>query len=100
MINIKEQGVIITMDYVHNLMDYHDPVVQSTDPEDVPSFKGLYFKNCVCLNAEYGIKINGLEGYPSSISDVQFDDCTFVAKQENIERMCENVVYNNCEFIK
>lgn len=98
MINIKEQGVIITMDYVHNLMDYNDPVVQSTDPEDIPAFKDLYFKNCVCLNAEYGIKINGLEGYPTSISGVHFEGCTFVAKQDNIEKMCENITYTDCEF--
>ncbi|MBP3205316.1 MAG: glycoside hydrolase family 28 protein [Lachnospiraceae bacterium] len=75
MVNMKEQAVILTMDYVHNLMDYNDPVVQSTDPEDIPEFRRIYFKRCICVGAGQPVKIKGLEGYPESIHDVEFVDC-------------------------
>ncbi len=75
MVNIRQQPVIITMDYVHNLMDYNDPVVQSTDPEDIPEFRNIYFKRCVCVGAGSPVKIKGLEGYPDSVHDVCFEDC-------------------------
>ncbi|MBR1855417.1 MAG: hypothetical protein IJ794_20120 [Lachnospiraceae bacterium] len=56
MVNMKEQPVILTMDYVHNLMDYNDPVVQSTDPEDIPEFRKIYFKRCYCVGAGQPVK--------------------------------------------
>ncbi len=75
MVNIKEQPVIITMDYVHNLMDYNDPVVQSDDPEDIPEFRNLYFRRCTCVGAGAPVKVRGLEGYPDSVHDVYFEEC-------------------------
>ena len=43
MVNIKKESVIITMDYVHNQMDYFDPVSQSTVPEDIPEFRNKMY---------------------------------------------------------
>ena len=75
MVDMKEQSVIMTMDYVHNLMDYNDPVVQSNDPEDIPEFRNIYFKNCTCIGSGAPVKINPLNGYPDSIHDIHFEDC-------------------------
>ncbi|MCR4903350.1 MAG: glycoside hydrolase family 28 protein [Butyrivibrio sp.] len=75
MVNIKQQPIIITMDYVHNLMDYNDPVVQSTDPEDIPEFKNIFFKRCICEGSGEPVKIKGLDGYPDSVHDIYFEEC-------------------------
>ncbi len=75
MVNIRNEAVLITMDYVHNLMDYHDPVVQSSDPEDIPEFRNIYFERCVCPDKTAHIKIKPLNGYPDSVHDVYFKDC-------------------------
>ena len=63
------------MDYVHNLMDYNDPVYRSTDPKDVPEFRSIYFKRCICPDESAYYKIKALEGYPDSIHDVYFEEC-------------------------
>ncbi len=75
MVNIKEQPVILTMDYVHNLMDQYDDVVQSTDPEDIPEFRQIYFSNCHCVGSGSPVKVKALDGFPDSIHDVYFRDC-------------------------
>lgn len=85
MINIRSESVILTMDYVHNLMDYNDPVSQSTDPEDIPKFRGIYFKRCICPDENACHKIKALEGYPDSIHDVYFEEC-HLGNQEHDRR--------------
>ncbi len=75
MVNMKSESVVITMDYVHNLMDYNDPVSQSTDPEDVPEFRNLYFKRCVCADDGAFYRIRALEGHPETVHDVYFEEC-------------------------
>ncbi len=75
MVNIKAEAVVITMDYVHNLMDYNDPVSQSTDPEDVPEFRNIYFKKCISSDENAYYRIKALEGHPETIHDVYFDEC-------------------------
>ncbi len=75
MVNMKSESVVITMDYVHNLMDYNDPVSQSTDPEDVPEFRNLYFKRCVCADDGAFYRIRTLEGHPETVHDVYFEEC-------------------------
>ncbi len=84
MINIKNQPVIMTMDYVHNLMDYRDPVVQSDDPEDIPEIKNIYFRNCNCIGAGAPVKINPLEGYPESIHDIYYENCYLEGAENNM----------------
>ena len=75
MVNIREESVILTMDYVHNLMDYNDPVVQSDDPEDIPEFRNLLFERCICPDITAHAKIKPLEGHSGTIHDVCFRDC-------------------------
>ena len=75
MVNIKTTAVKISMDYVHNQMDYFDPVVQSNDPEDIPEFKDLFFENCICPDETAEVIIRPLSGVPLSIHDVSFKDC-------------------------
>ncbi len=84
MINIKNQPVIMTMDYVHNLMDYRDPVVQSDDPEDIPEIRNIYFRNCNCIGAGAPVKINPLEGYPESIHDIYYENCYLEGAENNM----------------
>ncbi|MCR5295053.1 MAG: glycoside hydrolase family 28 protein [Lachnospiraceae bacterium] len=75
MVNIRQQPVIITMDYVHNLMDYNDPVVSSSDPEDIPEFRNITFRRCRCVGAGEPVRIKGLDGYPDSVHNVFFEEC-------------------------
>ncbi len=75
MVDIHKESVIISMDYVHNLMDYHDPVVQTSDPEDIPEFRNLYFKRCICPDSSARVVIRPLDGYPDSVHDIHFKDC-------------------------
>ncbi len=75
MVNIKNEAVILTMDYVHNQMDYFDEVSKSTDKEDIPEFRNIYFSGCNCSDPDPTCKIKPLEGYPNTIHDVFFDNC-------------------------
>ncbi len=94
MYNLRTGAVRLTMNYVHNLMDYFDPVVQSDDPEDIPHFRNISFENCRCLGGEIGIKIYGLEGHPDTITDVSFENCDFNTKEAIDLRDCTNVTIN------
>ena len=80
MVDIKERAVSITMDYVHNLMDYHDPVVQSDDPEDIPYFRNIRIEDCMCTGGKQGIVIHGLAGMPSTVRNVKIVNCGFDAE--------------------
>ncbi len=80
MVDIKERAVSITMDYVHNLMDYHDPVVQSDDPEDIPHFRNIWIEDCMCTGGKQGIVIHGLAGMPSTVRNVKILNCGFDAE--------------------
>jgi polygalacturonase len=75
MVNIRKEAVIITMDYVHNQMDYFDAVSTSSDPEDIPEFKNIYFERCICSDESPGTVVKGLEGCPGTVHDVYFKDC-------------------------
>ena len=76
MIKMKEESLIMTMDYVHNQMDYCDKVVQSEDLEDIPEFKNIYFNHCICPDKEAHYRIEGLKGHKESIHDIFFEDCS------------------------
>ena len=77
MVNIKKYAVTVTMAYVHNLMDYFDPVVQSDDPEDIPEYRNLYFERCVCPDADAEVVVEPLNGHPETVHDVFFRGCEF-----------------------
>jgi polygalacturonase len=75
MVNIKSESVIITMDYIHNLMDYNDPVSNSTDPEDIPEFRNIFLKQCISSDPDAYYMIRSLEGHPETVHDIFFEKC-------------------------
>ncbi|MBR6696893.1 MAG: glycoside hydrolase family 28 protein [Lachnospiraceae bacterium] len=91
MVNIQQEAVIMTMNYVHNNMNYHEPVSQSEELDDIPEFRNIYLENCVCKGANRGIKIAGLDGKPHTIHDIHFKNCSFEADNENVLVNCENI---------
>lgn len=96
--HLKESAITMTMDYVHNLMDYNDPVVQTNDPEDIPYFRNVLIEHCNCFGGETAVKIHGLTGNSGSISNILIDHCLFTAKQKSDLKDCERVSVTNCEF--
>lgn len=77
MVELQEKAVSITMDYVHNLMDYHDPVVQTDDPEDIPEFRNIVIEDCVCTGGDTAVVIHGLTGKPETVHDITIRNCDF-----------------------
>ncbi|MBQ7678402.1 MAG: glycoside hydrolase family 28 protein [Butyrivibrio sp.] len=75
MVNIQGRPVSISMDYVHNLMDYYDPVAQTDDPEDIPEFRDICFRRCRCTSAGMPLRVESLAGHPETVHDVVFEDC-------------------------
>lgn len=91
MVDIKERAVSITMDYVHNLMDYFDPVVQSDDPEDIPEFRNVIIEECVCTGGKIGVVVHGLSGRPQTMHDITIKNCDFETAQAMDVQDCINV---------
>lgn len=91
MVDIKEKAVSITMDYVHNLMDYFDPVVQSDDPEDIPEFCNILIEDCVCTGGKIGVVVHGLSGRPETVHDIRIRNCDFATEQKMDVLDCTNV---------
>lgn len=77
MVELQEKAISITMDYVHNLMDYHDPVVESDDPADIPEFRNVCIEDCVCTGGRMDVVIHGLNGRPETIHDITIRNCDF-----------------------
>ena len=75
MVNIKNEAVTITMDYVLNQLDQTDEVSKSTDPEDIPEFRNIFFERCMCSDENPRLKIKKLEGHPETVHDIWFTDC-------------------------
>lgn len=93
MVNIQQEAVIMTMNYVHNNMNYHEPVSESEEQDDVPEFRNIYLENCICKGAKQAVKIAGLEGKSYTIHDVYFKNCSFEAEEENSFGECENISF-------
>lgn len=91
MVNLQEKAVRMTMDYVHNLMDYHDPVVESDDPEDIPEFRNICIEDCVCTGGETSVVIHGLANRPDTIHDITIRNCDFGENCEVNLKDCRNV---------
>lgn len=98
MLSIRSEAVVITMDYVHNLMDYNDPVVESEDPEDIPEFRNIYMKNCTCLYADMAVKIHGLTGHPQTVHDIVFEKFQACAKKNADLLDCQNIEFVDCDY--
>ncbi|MBQ4283230.1 MAG: hypothetical protein IJB96_04805 [Lachnospira sp.] len=81
----------MTMDYVHNLMDYYDPVVESDDPEDIPHFKDVLIEDCVCTGGNIGVVIHGLKDKPETISNITIRNCALRTQLKADLADCEDV---------
>ena len=45
------------------------------DPEDIPSFRNIELKNCICRDENARYVIQPMNGYPETIRDVRLIDC-------------------------
>lgn len=93
MVNILQEAVIMTMNYVHHNINYDEPVVESEDPEDIPLFQNILVEQCSCKGAKTGVKIAGLPGKPNTIRKVTFRNCNFVTEKEKELSDCEEILY-------
>ena len=91
MINIQQEAVIMTMNYVHKNTSYDEATVESEAEEDVPKFRNIYIENCVCKGANTAVKIAGLPGRPDTVRDIHITGCSFVAECEDVFTNCENI---------
>lgn len=98
MVNMLQEAVIMTMNYVHHNINYHEPVVESDDPEDIPVFQNIVVEQCHCKGAKVAVKIAGLPGRPHTIQGVTFRKCEFAAETEKQLSDCENIVFESCMF--
>lgn len=69
MINIKGEGVILTMSYVLNLLNRNETIAMDNE-EDVPYFKDINMDNITCIGCREFVKIEPLQERPDTITDV------------------------------
>ena len=65
----------MTMNYVLNTVSGDDPVVQSNDPEDIPTFRDIELKNCICIDKDAHYVIQPMKGYPETIRNIRIQAC-------------------------
>lgn len=61
MVNIKEEAIVLTMDYVLETLGARENIAQSGLDEDVPEFKNIFIEDGLCVGAEIGVRIKGME---------------------------------------
>ncbi len=93
MVNMLQEAVIMTMNYVHHNINYNEVVEESEKPEDIPVFRDMLVDECYCKGAKVGVKIAGLKGRPYTIRNVAFKNCNFTAEQDKELSDCENIVF-------
>ena len=69
MINIKGEGIILTMSYVLNLLNRNETIAMDNE-EDVPYFKDINMDNITCIGCREFVKIDPLQDRPDTITDV------------------------------
>ena len=74
MSGIKKECLTMTMNYVLNTVSGDDPVVQSDDPEDIPTFRNIELKNCICRDKDAHYVIQPMKGYPETIQSIRILD--------------------------
>jgi hypothetical protein len=92
MADIKEEAAVFTMDYVLDTLGKREGTVESGLEEDVPEFKNIHMEDCVCVGAEIGVRIKGMQWKRPTIHDICIKNCNFQAKKANEFVNCENVV--------
>jgi len=74
MINIKTQAIIFTMGYsIHNVL-----TLEEANEDDIPILRNMTVKNVICVGADVGIQIDGLE--QSNIHGLTFDNVHVTSK--------------------
>ena len=81
MIGIKKESLTMTMNYVLNTVSGDHPVVQSTDPEDIPTFRNIELRNCICRDEDAYYVIQPMSSYPETIQDIRIIDCELGVKK-------------------
>lgn len=98
MVNMLQEAVILTMNYVHHNINYDEPLSESENPEDIPVFQNMLLKNCCCKGAKVGVKIAGLTGKPYTIKNITFKHCEFTSEKSNELYDCEGITFDDCTF--
>ena len=91
MADIKEDAIIMTMQYVLNTLGKDEVVKQSDLEEDVPEFKNIFIEDCNCVGAKRGVNIEGMAWKTPTIHDITIKDCNFQSEKESILTNCENI---------
>ena len=78
MLNIKEEAVILNMDYVHNIMDYVVEDEKTGNDEDIPVFRDIRIIDCQCIGAKKSVVVKDLKAHKPTIYDVKVEGCNFV----------------------
>lgn len=100
MTDIKEQAIILTMDYVLNSLASFETIEASLDPEDIPVFKDILLKGIVCRGGKMGVEIKGMDGIPNSIRNITIEDSLFITKEESFVKNASYVEFIHNRFIK
>lgn len=95
MVDMKKEAIILTMDYIHNIMDFHETVEESNDPEDIPMFSDITFDGIICHGAELAVKVTGLNIDKSTIKNVTVKNSSFISEKNVEVENAENVVFKN-----
>lgn len=103
MVHIKKEAFVMTMDYVHNLMDYHDPVAKVESDEDIPIFKNVFIEYCTCIGGAQSVKIIGMEQKKreeeATIHHIYFQKCGFQCEKGAEVSFAANVIFKDCQEI-
>ena len=75
MAGIQKECLTMTMNYVLNTVSGDDPVVSSTDPEDIPYFRNIELKNCICCDEDAHYVIQPMSGHPDTIREIRMTGC-------------------------
>lgn len=78
MLNIKEEAVILNMDYVHNIMDYVVEDEKTGNDEDIPVFRDIRIIDCQCIGAKKSVVVKDLKAHKPTIYDVKVVGCNFM----------------------
>ena len=76
MMNIINEGIIMTMSYVLNSLNRNE-VIAKENEEDIPFFKNITIDTVNCVGAKHAIKIEPLVGREDTISDITITNSTF-----------------------
>jgi len=95
MVDVKNEAIILTMDYVHNIMNYHETIEESTAPEDIPMFSDITLDGIICHGAAIALKVSGLKIDQTTIKNITIKNSSFVAEKDIEIENADNVIIDN-----